>query len=215
MANANLDFSGLTVTRTFTFPDATGTIALDSGSTNIITVGTITTGTWHGTKIGLAYGGTNADLSGTGGTSQVLQQSTSGAAITVGQLASTDLSDVASLATTTNVSDAVANLYGNPALVTLDHTLGGTFTAGLGLPSVIFVTSDNAGTIATTTIGATDGDLSSGWELVVTFIVASTTVVHGANFSATGALALPTTATAGQSFRYIWDNVAVKYKRFA
>jgi hypothetical protein len=56
MANANLDFSGLSVTRTFTFPDATGTIALTTGSSSIVTVGTITTGVWHGTKIGLLYG---------------------------------------------------------------------------------------------------------------------------------------------------------------
>lgn len=93
MANVNWDFTGITVTRTFTFPDATGTILLDTGSANVITVGTVTTGTWHATKIGLAYGGTNADLSATGGTSQVLKQATSGAAITVGQLAASDLSD--------------------------------------------------------------------------------------------------------------------------
>lgn len=92
MANATLDFSGLTVNRTFTYPDATGTVALTTGSASIVTVGTVTTGTWNATKIGLAYGGTNADLSGTGGTSQVLKQVTAGAAITVGQLAVADLS---------------------------------------------------------------------------------------------------------------------------
>jgi hypothetical protein len=43
--------------------------------------------------IGLASGGTNADLSATGGTSQVLKQTSSGAAITVGRLAISDLSD--------------------------------------------------------------------------------------------------------------------------
>jgi len=43
--------------------------------------------------LALARGGTNADLSGTGGTSQVLRQSTTGAAITVSQLAATDLSN--------------------------------------------------------------------------------------------------------------------------
>lgn len=93
MANAAFDFSGLTVTRTYTFPDGTGTIALTTGSSSIVTVGTVTTGTWNATKIGLAYGGTNADLSGTGGTHQVLKQSSAGAAVTVGQLAGSDLSD--------------------------------------------------------------------------------------------------------------------------
>lgn len=48
----------------------------------------ITTG-----KLALARGGTNADLSGTGGTSQVLRQSSAAAAITVGQLAASDLSN--------------------------------------------------------------------------------------------------------------------------
>lgn len=63
------------------------------GQSSITTLGTITTGTWQGTKIGLAYGGTNADLSATGGTSQVLKQSSVGGAITVGTLAASDLSN--------------------------------------------------------------------------------------------------------------------------
>lgn len=63
----------------------TGTIAL--------TLGTLTGTTWNGNKIGLAYGGTNADLSATGGTSQVLKQTSSGGAITVAQLAASDLSN--------------------------------------------------------------------------------------------------------------------------
>ncbi len=98
MANAAFDFTGLSVTRTFTFPDATGTIALTTGSASIVTVGTITTGTWHGTAIGVTYGGTGADLSGTGGTSQFLKQATAGAAITVVQPALADLSDAATVA---------------------------------------------------------------------------------------------------------------------
>lgn len=65
-----------------------------SGSyTGVTGVGTLTAGTWHATTIGLAYGGTGSDLSATGGTSQVLMQSTTGAVITVGQLAASDLSN--------------------------------------------------------------------------------------------------------------------------
>lgn len=63
------------------------------GQTSITTVGTIGTGTWQGTKVGLGFGGTNADLSGTGGASNVLKQVSAGAAITVGQLAASDLSN--------------------------------------------------------------------------------------------------------------------------
>lgn len=43
-------------------------------------------------KVGLAQGGTNADLSATGGASQVLKQATAGGAVTVAQLATTDIS---------------------------------------------------------------------------------------------------------------------------
>lgn len=44
-------------------------------------------------QLALARGGTNADLSATGGTSQVLKQVSAGAAITVARLAAADLSD--------------------------------------------------------------------------------------------------------------------------
>jgi hypothetical protein len=98
MANAAFDFSGLSVTRTYTFPDATGTLALTTGSSSITTVGTITTGVWHGTLIGVLYGGTGADLSGTGGTSQFLKQASAGAAVTVVRPALADLSDAATVA---------------------------------------------------------------------------------------------------------------------
>lgn len=49
---------------------------------------------WTG-LLALARGGTAADLSATGGTSQVLRQSSAGAAVTVGQLATTDISGLA------------------------------------------------------------------------------------------------------------------------
>lgn len=68
-------------------------VAKDTYSALITVLGTIATGVWNGTKIGLGYGGTNADLSGTGGASQVLKQLSTGAAVTVGQLAASDLSN--------------------------------------------------------------------------------------------------------------------------
>lgn len=143
-------FSAATIatgtTRTFAFPNQSGTLALTTGSAADITVGTTTvtggtttrvlydnsgvlgeytiTGsgnvvlsasptlsgtiagtftvgsgaTWNGVKIGLAFGGTNADLSATGGTSQVLKQVTTGAAVTVGQLAQSDISGILGVA---------------------------------------------------------------------------------------------------------------------
>ena len=59
----------------------------------------------------LANGGTGADLSATGGTSQVLRQSTAGGAVTVSQLAASDLSN-----TTTGSGKVV--LATSPALTT-------------------------------------------------------------------------------------------------
>lgn len=89
--------------------------------TGITEVGTLTAGGWQATKIGLAYGGTNADLSATGGASQVLKQASAGAAVTVGQLAASDISGVAGAWTT-------------PAFSAGNFTAGGaqTFTVAAG-----------------------------------------------------------------------------------
>jgi len=67
--------------------------SVNASQTQITALGTIGTGVWQATKIGLAYGGTNADLSATGGTSRVLMQTSTGAAITVARLAASDLSN--------------------------------------------------------------------------------------------------------------------------
>jgi hypothetical protein len=59
-----------TVNRTYTLPDASGTVVVygASGNTNQITsVGTIASGTWNGSLIGLAYGGTNKNLTAVNG----------------------------------------------------------------------------------------------------------------------------------------------------
>ncbi len=61
----------------------------------INSAGVIATGTWNGTKIGLAYGGTNADLHATGGANQFVKQSSAGGAFTVGAIGSGDVPDAA------------------------------------------------------------------------------------------------------------------------
>jgi len=58
-------------------------------------------------QLALARGGTNADLSATGGASQVVRQSSAGAAFTVGQLAFTDLSGSASVAQIPNLPASI------------------------------------------------------------------------------------------------------------
>lgn len=66
----------------------------------------ITTG-----QLALARGGTASDLSATGGGSQVLKQQTSGATITVGRLAITDLSDGVSVVKTPITMQQVSYYY--------------------------------------------------------------------------------------------------------
>lgn len=68
--------------------------------------------TTYNNKVPLAKGGTNADLSATGGTSQVLKQVTTGAAITVGQLAFTDISGTASTGQIPDLSATYLSISG-------------------------------------------------------------------------------------------------------
>lgn len=53
--------------RVITLPDATGTVCFDTGSANITSVGTVSTGTWQATVIGMTYGGTGANLTPSNG----------------------------------------------------------------------------------------------------------------------------------------------------
>jgi len=66
--------------------------------TGLTSIGTIATGTWNATIIGLAKGGTGVSLAGTGGTGQFLKQNTLGGTITVTRPAIADLSDASNVA---------------------------------------------------------------------------------------------------------------------
>lgn len=88
----------------------------------------------------LANGGTGANLSATGGASQVLQQTTAGGAVTVGQLAASNLSNG-----TTGTGGVV--LATSPTLVTpaLGTPASGTLTNCTGLPIATGVSGLAAG----------------------------------------------------------------------
>lgn len=87
------------------------------GQSSITTLGTIGTGVWQGTTIGVTYGGTGANLSATGGAGQYVKQVSTGAAFTVGTIPA---SDIASGAALTKVDDTNVTL-----------TLGGTPSTAL------------------------------------------------------------------------------------
>lgn len=90
--------------------------------------------------LGVSHGGTGADLSATGGTSRVVQQASTGAALTVGQLAASNLSNG------TTGSGAVV-LATSPTLVTpaLGTPTAGVLTNATGLPIATGVSGLGAG----------------------------------------------------------------------
>ncbi len=134
-------------------------------------------------KVPLSKGGTNADLGATGGTSYVLQQSSTGAAVTVGQLATSDLSDFLNDNTNSNMFSSFAfpssittanndTAFGNYALQQV--TTGGGETL-MGSSAGYNITTGNQNTgigngalgNVTTGIGNTAiGDFISGGTLV-------------------------------------------------
>jgi len=85
--------------------------ALDISQSN--TVGT--------SKLGLVNGGTNADLSATGGTKQYLKQASAGAAITVGTIPASDIGSGAAL-TSSNDTNVTITLGGTPSTALLAAT---------------------------------------------------------------------------------------------
>jgi len=111
--------------------DRTWMIDIDAayvGQTSITTLGTIVAGTWQAAVVGLAYGGTGADLSATGGAAQYLKQSTLGGAITVGTILASDITSGAAL-TKADDTNVTLSLGGTPAaslLASVSLTLGWT-----------------------------------------------------------------------------------------
>lgn len=170
------DVTSAALTRT---NDTNVTLTLGGSPTSALLAATSLTLGWSG-QLGLSRGGTNADLSSTGGTSRVLRQSSSGAAITVSQLATTDISGLASgtyTPTLTNVANITAStaattrytrigdivsVYG---VVDIDPTSATTvsqMTLSLPIASNFANASDCAGVAATGGVTGYSGSIVAG-----------------------------------------------------
>jgi hypothetical protein len=115
----------------------------------------------------LSQGGTNADLSSTGGAGQVLKQASTGAAVTVGTLAASEIASGAAL-TKTNDTNVTLSLGGTPATALLAAT---SITVGW------------TGTLAASRGGfGADVSGSSGVPLFATGAVAFTGTSGSGNF---------------------------------
>jgi hypothetical protein len=122
----------------------------DTNVTGSIAAQTLTLG-WTGT-LGVVRGGTGANLSGTGGTSQVLKQTSVGGSITVAQLAFTDISGLIALAQTplTTVGDQLCVSAG-PVLARCANGIGGAiWTAVASAPGNWVVPGTPVRTVAGT-----------------------------------------------------------------
>lgn len=99
---------------------------------------------WSG-QLGLSRGGTNADLSATGGAGQVLKQSSAGAAITVGTLGASDVGITPAALTKSDDTNVTLTLGGTPATALLQAT-----SLTLGWTGQLAVTRGGTGLSSTT-----------------------------------------------------------------
>ena len=122
--------------------------------TGLTSVGTIATGTWNATIIGLSKGGTGVSLAGTGGTSQFLRQNTVGGTITVVRPSISDLSDGSNVAVL-NAANAFApgsvatiatfnSTHANGGYLEIQRSGVGKATIGVALPVLGVGTNDDA-----------------------------------------------------------------------
>lgn len=144
---ATLDTSDLPVEVPTSIVNDTNVTASISG--NVLTIG------WSG-QLALSRGGTGANLSATGGTSQVLKQTTAGAAITVGQVDFADLSGTISAGqlpvtiptSVTNDTNVTASISGNVLTIgwsgQLSAARGGTGIGSYTLGDTLYASGASA-----------------------------------------------------------------------
>lgn len=157
----------------------TWTVDIDAayvGQTSITTLGTIGTGVWNGTAVGVQYGGTGANLSATGGAGQYVKQSSVGAAFTVGTIPASDIASGAAL-TKADDTNVTLTLGGSPSTALLAAT-----SLTLGWTGTLARTRGGTGTGAATTNGQLlIGNTGTGdWSVATLTAGANVTITNGA-----------------------------------
>lgn len=156
-------------------------------TTALLTAVSLTLG-WTG-LLSLGRGGTAADLSGTGGASQVLRQSTVGGAVTVSQLAAADVTGTARVlfdhfADASNGTTVETDLYSDTLAAGQFSANGQKVTAQYGGTFVGDATSTQrlrayfGGTLIFDTGALGVGVTAASWNLDVTTIRESTSIVR-------------------------------------
>ena len=227
MVNADIAPAGAALTRT---NDTNVTLTLGgSAATSLVNAASLTLG-WTG-QLALSRGGTNSDLSATGGTSQVLRQSSTGAAVTVSQLAASDIASGAAL-TKADDTNVTLTLGGSPTTAllsaasitagwtgTLSGARGGTGVANTGLAITLGGNLTTSGAFDTTftMTGATSVTFPTSGTLATTGgasipSVAQGDLLYGSATNVLSALAKNASATrylsnTGTSNNPAWEQV--------
>ena len=146
---------------------ATGNALISGGTSTAPSWGKIGLTTHISGTLGLANGGTNADLSATGGTGQYLKQASSGAAVTVGTIPYSDLTysslttgqvlratstttaqfGALDLANGSAVTDVLPSSHGGTGINNGSNTLTLSSGGTLALNSLTFTVASNSGTL--------------------------------------------------------------------
>jgi hypothetical protein len=116
IANASATFSTTLLTnasasRSLLLPDASGTLISTGNLIAITATGTVGSGIWQGTPVGVGFGGTGANLGATGGAGQFVKQPVAGGAFVVGTIGTSDLPSITlsgDVTGTTGVANVVA-----------------------------------------------------------------------------------------------------------
>lgn len=169
------DITSAALTKT---DDTNVTLTLGGSPTTALLSATSLTLGWTG-QLGLSRGGTNANLSATGGTSQVLKQTSAGGAITVAQLAASDLSNgtIGSGSVVLATSPTITTSLTSPLIIGgtgTTSTLSLRSTSGVGATGadILFQTGNNGATEVARFSNAGNlgiGDTAPGSPLVIKY----------------------------------------------